>query len=120
MSADRGSAARSHVGRSECFQESQQRVVRAVAARGAFRCGKAGQDLLLQPQVGVNVDLRRFDALVPQPKSDDGLVDPAVEELHRRAAPQDVRTDALGLEQRARHGGGMDVPLHEVFERVPA
>ena len=53
---------------SEALQKGQQVIVGLIAARfGVDRCG-FGKDLLLDAEIGVQVDLRCFDGFVPQPK----------------------------------------------------
>ena len=38
----------------------------------------------------MNVDLRRFDGFVAQPEGDYRLIDAVLQQLHRRAVPEDV------------------------------
>src|SRR6266545_7372955 len=62
-----------------------------VSARRGGRWSGPVQGLLLEGEVGVQVDLRGGRRLVAEPESDDGGVDAGVQQAHRRGVPQDVR-----------------------------
>ena len=53
---------------SEALQEGQQVIVGLVAARLGVDRGGLGKGLLLDGEVGVQINLRCFDGFVPQPK----------------------------------------------------
>jgi len=53
-------------------------------------------------KVGMHVDLRRFDRLMPEPECDHGLIDAILKQLHRGAVPQDMRAHSLPDERGAR------------------
>ena len=60
-------------------------VVRCDAGEGAF----------LDREVGVQVDLGGLDAFVAELERDHGDVDTAVQQLHYRGVPQDMRREVL-------------------------
>ena len=59
----------------------------------------ARQGFLLQPQIGLEIYLRRLDGLVSRPKGDHRLIHPMLQQLHRGAVSEGVRADALAGEQ---------------------
>ena len=76
-----------------------QAVGRLVSAwlRPFGRSG-SGERLLLQFEVGVQVDLCGVDADVAEPERDHAGVDAGVQQPHRGGVPQDVRGDRLAAQ----------------------
>ena len=84
--------------RSKLVEERQESVARAKSpGSNAKRC-RLRQYPLLQLHARLEVDVRRLDGLVAEPKRDGGAVDPAVKEVHRSRVPQDVRRDPSSSE----------------------
>ena len=54
----------------------------------------------------MQVDLGGLDAFVAEPERDHGDVGTAVEQLHGRGVPQDMRGEVLVVQRRAAPGGG--------------
>lgn len=68
----------------------------------------------------MDIDLCRFDGFVAEPECDHRLVDAMLQQLHRRAVPEDVGTDTLVGERRAGDRRDLGMLMDEMFERVTA
>jgi len=79
----------------QALQESEQFVVGSIPS--GFPGGGCGhvQNPLLQLQVGIEVDLRGLDRLVPEPEGDHGTIDAVLEQVHRRRVAKHVGRHAL-------------------------
>ena len=63
--------------------------------------------VLLEGEVGVEVDLGGLDALVAEPEGDDAGVDAGVEESHRGGVAQHVCGDRLAVQDAQRSAAGV-------------
>ena len=90
------------------LQEGVARLVSADLARGGRQLI---QRALFGFEVGFNVAMRGFDALVTEPERDYGNVDPGLKQVHCGRMPHDVRAYPLGCQVRARSAGFLDRAL---------
>ena len=81
--------------------------------------GDPCERLFLQPEIRVQVDLGGLDGFVPKPQGDDGLVDAMVEQLHRRAVPEDMRTDPFLTQRGTRLCRRVRMLLDETLQGIP-
>src|SRR3546814_4870263 len=90
----------------------------AEPAGASFRSGDAGQCLFLQPHVRMDIDLRRLDGFMPEPKSNDRLIDAMVKQFHSGAVAQGMRGHPLAGEAwagtRSRQTGFAD----QIFQGI--
>jgi hypothetical protein len=75
---------------------------------------------LFQRQIGVQVDLSRFDVLVTEPEGDDGRIHTGVQQPHGRGVAQDVERDRLTAQRWARAHGCRDGGPETMFKGVAA
>ena len=68
----------------------------------------------------MDIDLRRLDGCVTEPKRDDRLIDTALQQLHCRAMSEHVGTDAFASERWTGASGILTVLADEMLERVAA
>src|SRR5713101_697485 len=100
-----GSGIRGHSGAcgaalSKRFEKSEELVVRTVSCGLGRGGGDACERLFLEAQIGVDVDLRRFDGFMPEPERDDRLVDAMVQQLHRGTVSKHVRAHPFSDQRR--------------------
>ena len=82
----------------QALEERQQPVIRPVPTWPAFRWGRLVEDRLLHREVGVQIDLRCLDGLVPKPERDRRLLNPLLKKIHRRRVAQHVRAHTFVLQ----------------------
>src|SRR3990172_7183654 len=104
---------------SEALEEGEQAVRGPVPARGGAERGCVRERLLLDPHIGVHVDLRRFWRLVSEPEGNHGRTHPTPEEIHGGRVPESVRGGGLRGERWTGPSCGSDVPGDEPLERAP-
>jgi len=83
-----------------------------------MRRSSPGQRTLLHREVGVEVDLRRLDALMAEPKRNDGSINAGLEQVHGRGMAQYVRGDVLAREARTGPRGGLGMLVHESLDGI--
>ena len=103
---------------SQRLEEGQQLVVRLeFALAGALRFDLV-EGCLLDFEVGVEIDLRRLDRLVPEQHGNHGGLHAGLEEFHRRGVAQHVRGHALVLERRADPASLFDVLGQQIVNAI--
>ncbi len=102
------------------LEKREQCVVRTIAWRRSSRGGGACESLLLEPHVGVQVDLGGLDGLMSEPEGDDAPIDAALQQLHCGRVPQGVRRDPLVHEGRAAPSCGGDVLRYQTLDGIRA
>jgi len=85
---------------SEALQKGHQLLGRAVSARSAVKGFCLGECLFFEFKTRMKINLRRVHSFVPEPQSDDGTINAALEQIHRRAVSQDVRGDSFVFQRR--------------------
>ena len=84
---------------SQCLEEVEQAVARFEAGSPVKLVWlELGQCCFLKSEVGMQIDLRRFDGFMTEPQRDHGGIDARLQKLHRSGVPQDVRRHAFGLQ----------------------
>src|SRR5215475_15069791 len=77
---------------SQCLEKGEQAVARLEAGTLAVVVWlKLAQNCLLECEVGMQIDMRRFDAFMTEPQRDHRTIDARLQKLHRSAVPQHVR-----------------------------
>ena len=94
--------------------------MRPVTAPCHIEGHRPRQRCLLHLQVRVQIDLRRFDRLVPKPQRDHGAVDAVLQEVHGGRVPKDVGRYPLLSERRGARGRDLYVLLDDALDGVAA
>jgi ribosomal protein S27AE len=102
------------------LEESEQLVARPVATR--LSIGRRGlcQNLLLHGEVRLEIDLRGFHRLVPQPKSDNRPIDTRLQQPHGHRVPEDMRGHVFLPQRRARLAGERHVLGQQIGDSIRA
>jgi len=79
-----------------------------------------GEGAFLDPHVGVQVDLGRLGGFMAEPQRDDGEVDAAPEQGHRRGVPQRMRSHLLDLQRRTGPRSRRHVSCHKPLHTIGA
>lgn len=80
---------------SDSCKEDEQSIISVEPAEFAASGRQFGERLFLDGEIGVQVFVGSFGALVAQPQSADGDVHARLQQRHRSAVAQGVRRDAL-------------------------
>src|ERR1700677_93067 len=82
---------------SQAFEEGEELIRRLVPAWGGSRRRGLGDRLLLDAEVGMEVDaVGSADVLVSQPERDGRAVNTMAKQVHGAGVPERVRGDVLG------------------------
>ena len=110
-----GAAARHNL---ERLQKREQRVIWPIPARIRRGGRNAGKRLFLQAQIRVHVHLGSFDRFMSEPERDDRLIDAVMQQFHRGAVTQNMRTHPLSGQRRTRFRCSQRMPVDHTLQRV--
>jgi hypothetical protein len=79
----------------EVLQERHQLIGRTVSRWPTVERLGFGERLFFEFKTGVEINLRCVHSLMTQPQRNDGTINAALQQVHRGAMSQDVRSDAF-------------------------
>src|SRR5262245_60142538 len=81
----------------QAFEEGQELIIRAITPGFTFDWCGLGQDFLLHLEVRLEVNLRGFDRLMPEPKRNHRSIHARLQQLHRHGVAKHMWCHSLLL-----------------------
>ena len=89
-------------------EKGQQCIVGLEAAHRGIRWRNSFQRPFLDRKIRLDVDMGRFDALVPEPKGNHGHVDSGLQQMHGTGVPYEMGGYPFGEKARTCFSGALD------------
>ncbi len=103
---------------SEALQVSEQPIVWPITLGCCREIGGSSQRFFLHRHVSMEIDLSRFNGVVPQPKGDNCNIHAALEKVHSKRVAQSVRSHLFLLKRQAGSRCRPYVPSDQALKRV--